>query len=241
MQQRVEILGVEVENPTIVWTELMNTRRRVLNRRTAWNPGGWYDDSNGFSMCLANALRFVVHGSVNNPTVFSRDVLDMDVAEKLVLAVANEGGSTYSDIPEFNDTEGRTFEEVKATLDRAIELLRPYVTSGPVVIAEAIMSDAENAEMRKEIRRVEDEMWDEWVRSWGLTTSSDGRVRDKDGRFAALPKRGVRRQWAKVTRQFNGWLEDHEARGWSTFWDELEECDENDKKCQERKRKASLV
>ena len=150
-------------------------------------------------MCLANALRFVVRGTVGEPADYARDIPEMDVAEKLVLAVINEGGGTYEDIPQFNDQHGRTYAEIQATLDRAVELLRPHVTKGPVVIAEAIMDDAENEEIRAAVWQAENEMWDDWLVRHGLTWRGGG-YRDQRGRFASLPRTHGRRRRASSTR-----------------------------------------
>src|SRR4051794_20485345 len=84
------IAGVRVENPTAVWMQLMNTRHNVLNQREKWNKSGWFDEGSRagwrpFTMCLANAVRFVTRGTASEPEAFSRERRDMDEAEAILL------------------------------------------------------------------------------------------------------------------------------------------------------------
>jgi hypothetical protein len=214
------IEGVAINNPAMVWTQLVNTRKSVLFRAERWNPSAWTgehkeDTKDGFTrtvttMCLANAIRYVTRGVYEKPEVYSRGTGDLDHAERLVLAVIRkrqiEGRSdpeldneeieeVAEDIPNYNDASVRRFKDIVEVLDESIALVRPLARVEVAVVADDVMTKAEKKEIDAKIRKAEDDIFQE---------------------------------------QFGYWLTSHEKRGWKTFWEELLECDENDKKCQEK-------
>jgi hypothetical protein len=242
----VLIEGVEVENPTAVWMQLTNTRRQVLQDKKFWNDSGWYrgkgefvDDKGKFTqvptMCLANAIRFVTFGRKGQNKAMNGAA--MDVAETLVLATINRHfkhlQGEVSEIPSFNDQQGRRYEEIAAVLDKAIELVEPFARTWAFTIAEEVMTRQEREEIDDAIRKQEDLLWSEW-RKGSARKDKQGRWR-KNGKFVKAPK------WEKkmlatpkdVTR-FKGDLKDLDQRGWDTFWTELTACPDDDLECQER-------
>lgn len=238
--------GVHVKHPTAVWMQLKNTRQNVLKHQEKWNPGGWYERTqstkNPYTMCLANAVRFVVHGTTVGPREYSRDTQDMDVAERLVVIAINttnvrKGLTHYTDIPNFNDEDGRRWQEVVMVLDRAIEMIAPYAQAEATVFADEVMTPEEMTEIKKATWKVEDAMWGEYARKWDVHVDERGVWRDRFGSFARKPPRRLSKLERDAiaeeaqTTEFKTWLDDHEARGWDTFWDELLDCGE-DKDCQ---------
>jgi len=237
--------GVHVENPTAVWMQLKNTRQNVLKHKDNWNPGGWYEkagrEKNPYTMCLANALRFVVHGRTAAPQEYSRDNVDtMEAAERLVLKAINAaaiGQRHYSDIPNFNDEDGRRWQEVVAVIDAAIEMLAPYAKAEATVFADEVMTPDEMTEIKKATWKAEDAMWAEYSTKWGVHQDAKGAWRDRFGSFARRPPKRLSKLERETiaedakTSEFKTWLDDHEARGWDTFWDELLDCGD-DKDCQ---------
>src|SRR3954467_13053633 len=85
------IEGVHVENPTAVWMQLKNTRHNVLKDKDRWNPGGWFEQqgtsrTNPFTMCLANAVRWVARGTAKEPGAFGYETDgDLETAERIIL------------------------------------------------------------------------------------------------------------------------------------------------------------
>jgi hypothetical protein len=236
--------GVHVENPTAVWMQLKNTRQNVLKHQNKWNPGGWYErtgrEKNPYTMCLANALRFVVKGTTGAPREYSRETVDMDVAERLVLKAINSSrvnGERYYDIPNFNDEDGRRWQEVVAVIEKAIEWIAPHAKAEATVFADEVMSPEEMKEIRTATRKAEDAMWGEYARKWDVHVDERGVWRDRFGSFARKPPRHLSKLEREAiaedaqTSEFKAWLNDHEARGWDTFWDELLDCGD-DKDCQ---------
>lgn len=189
----VNIAGVEVKNPTAVWTQLVNTRRNVLNKSGKWLSGGWFVGPPGrteYTMCLANAIRFVTQGNRNQPQGLPGDENEpqMDVAEMVVLAVVNQefpDAYGFNDIPSFNDMEGRHFEHIEKVLDKAIEMLEPHAKVATITFAHDVMTKEERDEIDQATWEAEKQIWEEY---------------------------------------FTSWLDDHEKRGWATFWDELLDC-----------------
>lgn len=246
------IEGVVVENPTAIWMQLKNTRQRVLTRQDKWHPGGWFEDRghhSPYTMCLANAVRFVVHGQASKPEQFSRDREEMDVAEALVLQAINLGNQfgdnddqTYPDIPEFNDQGGRRWREIVQVLDRAIAMVGPYAKAEATVFADEVMTPAELKEIREATWKAEDAMWMEYSVEWGLRQDERGVWRNRKGRYAPKPSPRVSKRLSKLereeialdakTEEFRNWLDDHQERGWDTFWDELLDCGD-DQKCKD--------
>lgn len=248
----VSIEGVHVENPTTVWMQLKNTRHNVLKDEQKWNPGGWYDQTgnrhNPFTMCLANAVRWVARGAATHPETFSYDTADNDsleTAERIILVaipMAMRDGVDYEEIPAFNDDRSRRFTEIVAVLDKAIEMVAPYAKADVVTYADDVMTKEEYDEIRKATWKAEDEMWDEYRLQWGVKYDKKGKWRTKKGKFAKVPP-ATRREHAPTKSpwvapplsekehqvgEFKLWLDDHEERGWDTFWDDLLECDAQD-------------
>lgn len=232
------IEGVFVENPTQVWMELQNTRRNVLNRAGRWNDSGWIGRGDGgsksvFTMCLANAIRYVGYGISGRPDDFSRTTDQMSVAERLVLKAINEmHGVRHDDIPSWNDSAGRRYHEVVAVIDKAIEWVKPHAQTFATVYASDIMTEEELKEQDKQVMAIENQMWREKMKSWGLRYDKKGRLRDIHGRFVKKPKE---KKNPSEVEQFKLWIDSFEERGWDKFWDELFECDEHDEDCKKMK------
>jgi hypothetical protein len=265
------IEGIYVENPTGVWMQLMNARRNVLNSRTRWNPGGWYEMSDSqagaFTMCLANAVRFVANGHMNQPdehayTGGADD--DMEVAERIVLIAIHRAAGRYFDaIPSFNDESERRYHEIVKVLDTAIEIVEPFARTEAITFADDVMTDEERKQVRAAVRKAEDEMWAEQVEKFKLRKDPKGIWRTAKGHFAKVPlwvRYGLDRDPAPITvkaeaiklqpaaraeaLEFKGWLDSHEKRGWDTFWDELLQCDKDDpgyEDCQAAKQALALA
>jgi hypothetical protein len=243
------IEGVGVENPTAVWMQLMNTRHNVLNRAEKWNPSNWTDhDGKGkvTTMCLANAVRYVTRGTADEPTTYTRQTRHMDQAEAIVLQailkMADKTGEDegITDIPDYNDAEGRRYAEIVAVLDQAIEMVAPYARKTALIFADDVMTPEEKQEIDKAVRKAENDMWQEYRAEWGIRLYGDT-WRRKDGRFAAvpdwvrsttapepLPPLVVRDKAAQQHSTFAEWVAGHQKRGWDPFWDELLDCDEQD-------------
>jgi hypothetical protein len=264
------IEGLEVENPTAVWMQLMNTRHNVLSAKSAWNPGGWFEQHDArrkvFTMCLANAIRFVSQGYKGEPATYSYTEgsgqitdADLEMAEALVLRAIPKlpGSPQHSAIPQFNDAGGRKHAEILAVLDIAIEMVKPYARTTAMIYADDVMTPDEKAEIDKAVRKAEAEIWEERKKKYRIH-QVNGKWRSGDGKFAVVPA-WVRYETTHVTttmvpsawlpkprtqadqqqEQFRVWLDLHERRGWDTFWDELLDCDQSDpdfEACQSAKR-----
>jgi hypothetical protein len=241
----VRIEGIRVDNPTAVWTQLKNTRHNVLKDKEKWNPGGWYEQSgdrrNPFTMCLANAVRWVARGTVKEPTTFNyKTDGDLETAEKIILVAIPKAmrGSEYEEIPAFNDHSARKFEQIVRVLDQAIEMVAPYAKADVTTFADDVMTKEELAEIREATWKAEEAMWDEYRAKWGVRFT-EGKWRTAKGKFAKLPPRKpvmplsawVAKPLSQKEQQigeFRLWLDDHEKRGWDTFWDDLLDCDKQD-------------
>jgi hypothetical protein len=241
----VRIEGIRVDNPTAVWTQLKNTRHNVLKDKEKWNPGGWYEQSgdrrNPFTMCLANAVRWVARGTVKEPTTFNyKTDGDLETAEKIILVAIPKAmrGSEYEEIPAFNDHSARKFEQIVRVLDQAIEMVAPYAKADVTTFADDVMTKEELAEIREATWKAEEAMWAEYRVKWGVRFT-DGKWRTAKGKFAKLPPRKpvmpvsawVAKPLSQKEQQigeFRLWLDDHEKRGWDTFWDDLLDCDKQD-------------
>jgi len=242
------IEGVRVANPTAVWMQLMNTRHNVLNQAEKWNNGGWFDQGRGaggwrpFTMCLANAVRFVTRGTASEPQVYSRERLEMDEAEAILLKAIVKAAGPVGDIPDYNDAARRRYEEIVAVLDTAIKLVEPFARKIAMVYADDVMTPEEKLEIDRAVIRAENEIWQEQRVKWGIRLAIDGTWRRSDGKFAAVPD-WVRNDAGAVEPleplpavrvkgfghvKFGQWIKSHEERGWDPFWDELLTCDEQD-------------
>jgi hypothetical protein len=246
------IEGVHMENPTAVWMQLKNTRHNVLKDKDKWNPGGWYEQhssrQNPFTMCLANAVRFVARGSVHEPGTYSYDNGDnvLEDAERVILRAipAVMRSDEYEEIPAFNDASDRKFGQIVKVLDKAIEMVAPYAKDDVITFADDVMTKEELAEIRKATWEAEEAMWDEYRVKWGVKFDKKGKWRTAKGKFAKVPP--ATRRVATPTMsvfslavseplsekehidEFKLWLDDHEERGWDTFWDDLLDCDKKD-------------
>lgn len=210
------VYGVEIDNPAGVWTELKNAQMRLKEK--GWVKT-WYDGNSG--MCLANALRFVVHGNKNAPMSFPESPIL--VAEELTYAVIEQhapefakreefrlavarGRNPYTSIPAFNDEGDRVLEDVLRVLDMALAAVKPLAFQHSVTMATEVMTPEEQEEIRLAVR--EDfksrfsSSWKRWLKS------------DKSNKSAN-----------PVVQEFTGWLDSFEERGWDTFWDELADCE----------------
>jgi hypothetical protein len=252
------IEDVQVDNPTGVWMQLMNTRRRVLDKREKWNNDGWYS-ATVQTMCLSNALRYVAHGQEGKPTAFSRDIDNRDQAELItMLAIVKVARTPYTDIPEFNDETGRRFTEIVRVLDTAIEMVAPYAKTFATTYADDVMTAEEKKEIQAAVRKAEHEMWKEYRAKWGAKRDGKGLWRRADGKFAwapqwvrtehqplpPLPPLPARTKADQQNDQFRAWLDDHTKRGWDTYWDELLKCDEKDpsyETCQQARKALALA
>jgi hypothetical protein len=185
----VVIEGVKVDNPTGVWMQLMNTRRRVLDRVEKWNDKGWYSgDAFRPTMCLANALRYVARGERGQPAAFSREQGDLEQAERVVMkAIVKVAHATYDDIPDFNDATYRQFDQIVRVLDEAIEMVAPYAKTFAISYADDVMTPEEKQEIQAAVRKAENEMWAEDRKRWGKHRDPNGIWRRADGRFASVP------------------------------------------------------
>ena len=152
------------------------------------------------------------------------------------------GGShidnVYEDIPNFNDETGMTFTKVAKILDLALEVLKPHAAM--VFIADEEMTDAEKKAQNKALWKIEDQMWDEYTAKYSVHQDKKGTWRTKNGKFAKVPdwmryrtRPKGKDQETLEQREFRWWLDDHEKRGWDTFWDELAAC-KDDEKCKDR-------
>jgi hypothetical protein len=244
------IEGVYVNNPTAVWMQLKNTRHNVLKDKDKWNPGGWFDQhddrKNPYTMCLANAVRFVAKGSVKEPDAFSyEDEGTLETAEHIILKaipkVMSRAEDAVKDIPSFNDAENRRFEEIVMVLDTAIEMVAPFAKADVVTFADDVMTEEELEEIRRATWKAEDDMWDEYRAKFGVKFDKKGMWRTAKGKFATAPPATRRTYAAPVpsawlpkpktdakVNEFKFWLDDHEKRGWDTFWDDLLDCNEQD-------------
>jgi hypothetical protein len=234
----VIVEGVSVKNPTQVWMELQNTRRNVLTKRNRWNDSGWISGDLGsgslFTMCLANAVRYVGLGVNGRPAAFSRSTAQMTVAEELIVkAIGKLNGHPVEDIPAWNDNNQRRFSEVIAVIDQAIEWIKPHAQTYAITYATDIMTPEELAEQDKQVIAIQNQMWRERYMGSGYRQDKKGRIRDALGRFARLPAQTVAQ--TREVNQFKLWIDDFDRRGWDKFWDELFECDEGDEDCQKAK------
>jgi hypothetical protein len=233
----VIIDGVSVENPTAVWMQLKNTRM-VLGKRQSWNNNGWFLPPDGLgrasTMCLANAIRYVVKGTKATPTDHAREsLLDAEIAELVVLAQIQKLTGD-ADIPSYNDATGRRHAEILQTLDMAIEAVAPHARTHAMVFADEVMTAAERKEIDDAVWRVEGEMWEEDRQRFAIHQDGKGNWRDGGGRFAQVPAWVRNPERSRTMIEFRNWLTDHQERGWGTFWDELKECDpEKDPHCSE--------
>jgi len=244
----VKIEGLEIHHPTQAWMQLKSTLHQVLDREGRWNPGSWFEQEvltgNGdkvpWNMCLANALRFVVRGEAAQAKEYNG--VHTDEVEQLTLVAINKvnpdlikkaQSSSYQDIPSFNDEHSRRYEEIVAVLKLAIEMVEPHARSEGVVFADEVLSPEEKAEIAAAIKVEEDKMWGEWSGRLGRWRDKNGRWRNAKGRFIGVPH-FVRGRHTEVTptsrpaKQFKLWLDDHESRGWGSFWDELLDCGDDD-------------
>jgi hypothetical protein len=268
----VLIEDIDVENPTGVWMQLMNARRNVLNSRTRWNPGGWFEmtshQAGAFTMCLANAVRFVANGNMSQPDEHayrSGGDEEMEVAERIVMVAIQQAATAgyFGSIPEYNDTGQRRYHEIIKVLDTAIEIVEPFARSEAIIFADDVMTDEERKEVARAVRKAEDEMWAEQVAKFKLRKDTKGMWRTAKGHFAKVPlwvRYGLDRDPAPIkvkaeaiklqpaakaeAIEFKGWLDNHEKRGWESFWDELLQCDKDDpgyKECQAAKEALALV
>jgi hypothetical protein len=200
--------NVRIENPTKTWTQLMNVRHNVLAEADRWNNGTWFEgDRNVNTMCLANAVRFVIRGNAKTPENMAH-VSDNHDAERLLLWAINDISMVgrYDAIPSYNDAGGRNHKHILEALDHAIKALAPHAKVYAITIAADVMTDEEKAEVNAGVRKAEDEIWAE--------------------------------RWPNVERstamlEFRAWLNDHQKRGWGTFWDELADC-KGDEDCEKR-------
>jgi hypothetical protein len=198
----VTIEGVPVENPTAVWMQLMNTRRNVIGTKDRWNSGGWFDNhtsrdrKNPFSMCLANAIRYVSKGDKWTPGTYAYHGGDgrlgdseLVTAEMIVLLAIPKAvqGAAYQSIPEFNDAETRRYHEIVAVLDTAIAMVAPHAKATAIVMADDVMTDEERKEIDRATRKVEQEMWEEERLRWGIHQDAAGVWRTFTGAFAKVP------------------------------------------------------
>jgi len=191
-----QIYGIDIKNPTAVWHVLKNSRAYLGKNGEAWLSGGWY--ANG-SMCLANVLRHVTHGYASKPRAQDHEYHDM--AERLVTAHVRSRYMAGS-IPTFND--GRTqsregFKAIVEVLDDVADMVKPFAFTHSVTIASEVMSEREKKAM-------DEAVW-------------------KDLTKAFRSSRGARRRLSQVETSFANWLDDHEKRGWTGFWEELADCD----------------
>lgn len=113
-----------IESPTAadVLRGALTELRRDLNvdgNGWAQNRFGWGDDCK----CAIGALNFTVDRIA---TQTGCDLMDSDLAARYALCEAAKGcdfpGGPSSAIIRWNDTPGRTFSEVEAAFERAIEL-----------------------------------------------------------------------------------------------------------------------
>lgn len=207
------IEGVQVENPAAVWHQLKEARATLTKGR--WLKGSWFEptrDAEG--MCLANALRFAMHGRKNNPRTFAKDAT-VGVTEQLLLQVIRNSEPKWAnldEIPTWNDAEERGLSDVVKVLDATIALVQPFAYEFTTTYAPDVMTKGERREMDQASWEAQTAIWRE-AGMWGPEPQISGQG---------------------IVARFKNWLTDHEARGWSTFWDELAECDPDDQDCQER-------
>jgi hypothetical protein len=261
MPQVIE--GVRVDNPTAVWMQLTNTRRRVLDKESKWNDKGWYNgDASKPTMCLANALRYVARGEHGQPGSFAREQGDVEQAERIVMqAIVKVARAAYTDIPDFNDATDRQFDTIVRVLDAAIELVAPYAKTFAITYADDVMTPEEKKEIQDAVRKVENQMWEEYRSKWGARLDDNGLWRRADGKFAwapqwvrsehepleplpPLPPAEPRTKAEQQHDQFKGWLNDHKQRGWDTYWDDLLKCDKDDpsyETCQQARKALQLA
>jgi hypothetical protein len=232
----VVIHGVTVHEPTKTWMQLMNTRHKVLDKKTNWHRSGWFE---GQTQCLANAIRFVIHQPVEMPKSMA-DAGAESEAERLVLRAIQE---TYEEdmpeIPVFNDASGRDFKDIQKVLDIAIEWVKPHAQTFAVTYANEVMNEEEKKEIADAVFDAEDKIWAENAAKRGWHWTPYG-FRDKKGRFSPEPSRRMKERYEPAAEwsseamiSFRAWLDGHEERGWGTFWDELSDCN-GDKDCEER-------
>jgi hypothetical protein len=250
----VMIGTVRVENPTATWTQLMNVRHNVLGRKERWNSGAWYEENEEkprgggvrpreFTMCLANAIRFVTKASKNMPKELSAVAADSDAEQLVLLAIGQVHGVYAGEIPPYNDNANRRYEDILKVLDHAIEQVAPYARTYAITIAQEVMTPQEKAEVQDAVHKAEDEIWAEYRTRWGVHQDAKGRWRTRKGAFAKSPRRAKSGTPVTTTadvveqspamKEFRGWLDDHQKRGWGTFWDELEAC-KGDEECEKR-------
>jgi hypothetical protein len=254
------IEGVQVDNPTAVWTQLMNVRHNVLNDQSKWHPQTWFEATrSGNKMCLANAIRYVTRGDSGAPNDFGGGNA-RDQAERLVLAAIVKINGSYASIPDFNDEDRRRHAEIVKVLDVAIEMVKPHARQIVLTFADD-MPPEEKKEIDRQIRIAEDEIWREQVAKWGVHLDADGTWRNRSGQFAHVPE-WVRRDqpvWpmdyplepvmppvrtkSSGALPFTTWLKGHKKRGWDTFWDELLDCPEkaDDPLCEAAKQALERV
>jgi hypothetical protein len=262
----MRIEGVQVDNPTAVWTQLMNVRHNVLNDQSKWHPKTWHEATrSGNKMCLANAVRFVTRGEAGHATDFGGGHV-LDQAERLVLAAIVKTNGRYPSIPDFNDEDRRRHAEIVKVLDVAIEMVKPHARQIVLTFADD-MPPEEKKEIDRQIRIAEDEIWREQVAKWGIHKELDGTWRNRSGQFAHVP------EWVRRPKEpqrasdddlrrleplpsvrvvgggsthlvpFGDWLTKHKKRGWDTFWDELLDCPEkaDDPLCEAAKQALERV
>jgi hypothetical protein len=262
----MRIEGVQVDNPTAVWTQLMNVRHNVLNDQAKWHPKTWFEATrSGNKMCLANAVRFVTRGETGHADDFGGGSA-IDQAERLVLAaIVKVSKHSYPSIPDFNDENHRRHAEIVQVLDAAIAMVKPHARQIVLTFADD-MPPEEKKEIDRQIRIAEDEIWKEQVAKWGVHLDAAGTWRNRDGQFAHVPE-WVRRpnepQASDDLRRldslppvrvsgkrddshfqpFGDWLTKHKKRGWDTFWDELLDCPEkaDDPLCEAAKQALERV
>jgi len=229
----VEVYGVQVSNPTGVWHEIMNARANLMDGKR-WLSGGWAHiegsfRKEGYSMCLANVLRYVVSGRKDEPQEHVRNGLsDMYVAEKVVFAAVRRRwpGRDYDDIPGFNDSDSVGWPEIEEVMLMAANELKPHAFKHTVTMARDVMTPAEREEM--DALGLQSMSWS-W---WSGKKKGRNRARDARGRFTrkepttmgnirSVPAlAGVQR----TEGEFKEWLDSFDTRGWDLFWDELLDC-----------------
>jgi hypothetical protein len=180
-------VGTFPDTPLGAWMVLENMRQFLTPDR--WNPKGWFRYNGASStMCLANGIRFVAGGKKGQPTEQASNTGVAARVEKLVLQSANAlakkgaldvgNNRTYSSIPNFNDTSGRTYEDVVKAVEGAIQAVRPAEN---VVHAGQIMTPSERRQMARASWEAElearGETFDEWLadvrdRGWDFSPTT---------------------------------------------------------------------
>lgn len=144
------------------WNVVQNTREFLSNRQN-WNPRNWTNGLN--TSCLANALRYVEHGSKGREVGKERNLESVGAGEHIVSAIASCHFGMPS-IPSLNDrsanySEDRYMNVLKA-LDIAIDILTPEHLRGlTTTVSTDVMTDEEKTEINKEAWKAQSEIWKE--------------------------------------------------------------------------------